>query len=151
MLAHYSNPSYSLAKFLKAHYLPNTDFMEAKQRAYPSFTKRSILSAQHLIEMGAGWRVGNVHNINIWNDVWFLAQEMEGLDVKILMLDSQQHLSWLMLKTIHGWRIGLNLSWMQIKLKRYWQSHLQERGVQMFWFGVMKVYANTLQRVITMS
>ena len=55
-------------KVLKAKYFPTTDFIHASIGHNPSYTWRSLISAQNLIIEGMRWRVGNGENIKVWQD-----------------------------------------------------------------------------------
>ena len=57
-------------KVLKAKYFPTTDFIHASIGHNPSYTWRSLISAQSLIIEGMRWRVGNGENIKVWQDRW---------------------------------------------------------------------------------
>ena len=57
-------------KVLKAKYFPTTDFVHASIGHNPSYTWRSLISAQSLVIEGMRWRVGNGANIKIWQDKW---------------------------------------------------------------------------------
>ena len=48
--------SHSLVhRVLKAHYFPETDFLHAELSTKPSFTWRSILAAQPVVNLGYHW------------------------------------------------------------------------------------------------
>ncbi|XP_075650028.1 uncharacterized protein LOC142620554 [Castanea sativa] len=59
------------AQVIKQHekYL-GCDFVEASLGNNPSFSWRSIMSAQKLVRGGIRWRVGNGKDIHIWGDKW---------------------------------------------------------------------------------
>ncbi|XP_030924592.1 uncharacterized protein LOC115951551 [Quercus lobata] len=57
-------------RVLKAKCLPTTDFVHALIGHNPSYTWRSLISAQSLVIEGMQWRVGNGENIKIWQDKW---------------------------------------------------------------------------------
>ncbi|XP_039068130.1 uncharacterized protein LOC120214252 [Hibiscus syriacus] len=65
-----SNPSSLVARLLRAKYFPNSSLLQASLGGHPSLIWRSIWSARRLIEMGIGWRIGNGHSVDIWNDYW---------------------------------------------------------------------------------
>ncbi|KAF7824053.1 hypothetical protein G2W53_022197 [Senna tora] len=48
----------------------NLSFMEATLAPNASFTWRCIMKARWVLQLGAGWRVGNGFQINIWEDNW---------------------------------------------------------------------------------
>ncbi|XP_043698525.1 uncharacterized protein LOC122649220 [Telopea speciosissima] len=58
------------AKFLKAIYFPNCEFMEARLGANPSWAWRSIMEGQQVLQAGLLWRVGSGEMVDIWNDNW---------------------------------------------------------------------------------
>ena len=53
-------------RVLKAKYFPMSDFVHASIGHNPSYTRRSLISAQSLVIKGMCWRVGNGVNIKIW-------------------------------------------------------------------------------------
>ena len=57
-------------RVLKAKYFPTCDFIHALIGNNPSYTWRSLISAQSLVNEGLQWRVGNGANINVWQDKW---------------------------------------------------------------------------------
>ncbi|XP_023907624.1 uncharacterized protein LOC112019319 [Quercus suber] len=57
-------------RVLKARYFPNCDFLHAKLGRQPSFAWRSILAAQHIVQAGHRWQVGNGASIRVWQDRW---------------------------------------------------------------------------------
>ena len=57
-------------RVLKAKYFPMSDFVHASIGHIPSYTWRSLISAQSLVIEGMRWRVGNGANIKIWQDKW---------------------------------------------------------------------------------
>ena len=52
----------------KAKYYPHGDLLNAKVKKGSSFTWQSILAGINTLKRC--WRVGNEHNINIWEDAW---------------------------------------------------------------------------------
>ncbi|KAL0411880.1 UNVERIFIED_CONTAM: putative mitochondrial protein [Sesamum latifolium] len=63
-------PDSLLGKVLRARYFPHGDVFSAKLGFRPSFTWRSLLSAQHLFAAGCRWKVGSGSSIRIWSDPW---------------------------------------------------------------------------------
>lgn len=59
-----------LHRVLKAKYFPNGDFLNAALGNNPSYTWRSIFSAQSIVKQGVCWRVGNGKDIQLWGDKW---------------------------------------------------------------------------------
>ena len=59
-----------LYRVLKAKYFPTGDFVHASIGHNPSYTWRSLISAQRLVIEGLRWRVGNGANIKVWQDKW---------------------------------------------------------------------------------
>jgi len=60
-----------LSTCLKGRYFPRNSFLQASLGFNPSYTWRSILQArQEVIDHVGVWRVGNGHDIHIWNDKW---------------------------------------------------------------------------------
>ena len=52
-------------RVLKAKYFPTGDFVHASIVHNPSYTWRSLISAQRFVIEGLQWRVGNEANIKI--------------------------------------------------------------------------------------
>ena len=59
-----------LYRVLKAKYFPTGDFVHASIGHNPSYTWRSLISAQRLVIEGLRWRVGNGANTKVWQDRW---------------------------------------------------------------------------------
>ena len=59
-----------LYRVLKAKYFPTGDFVHTSIGHNPSYTWRSLISAQRLVIEGLRWRVGNGANIKVWQDRW---------------------------------------------------------------------------------
>ena len=57
-------------RVLKAKYFPTCDLIHASIGNNPSYTWRSLISAQSLVNEGLRWRVGNGANIKVWQDKW---------------------------------------------------------------------------------
>ena len=57
-------------KVLKAKYFPTCDFIHASIGNNPSYTWRSLISTQSLVNEGLRWRVGNGANIKVWQENW---------------------------------------------------------------------------------
>ena len=57
-------------RVLKAKYFPTCDFINASIGNNPSYSWRSIISAQSLVLERLQWRVGNGANIRVWQDKW---------------------------------------------------------------------------------
>ena len=57
-------------RVFKAKYFPTCDFIHASIGNNPSYTWRSLISAQSLVNEGLRWRVGNGANIKVWQDKW---------------------------------------------------------------------------------
>ena len=49
-------------------YFPSCDFVEASMGCQPSYAWRSIMAAQHLVQRGVRWQVGDGKMIKIWRD-----------------------------------------------------------------------------------
>jgi hypothetical protein len=88
---------------LKAKYFPNEAFMNAKVPNNASFTWRSIMWAQLVIEKGTRWRVGDGADIHIWKDRWLpspttfkVITPVSGMlrDAKVSELITQDPLCW---------------------------------------------------------
>lgn len=55
---------------LKEKYCPNCSFMEAMGKSNASFTWKSILEVQSVIEKGSRWRIGCEENVKVWGGRW---------------------------------------------------------------------------------
>lgn len=55
---------------LKAKYSPRCSFMEAKWKSNASFTQKSILEVQSVIEKGSRWHIGRGENVKVWGGRW---------------------------------------------------------------------------------
>src|SRR4051812_1351825 len=64
------NPDSLCASILREKYYPDGDLLNAKIRKGSFFTWQSIMAGINTLKRGYIWRVGNGHNINIWEDVW---------------------------------------------------------------------------------
>ena len=53
-------------RVLKAKYFPTCDFIHSSIGNNPSYTWRSLISTQGLVNEGLRWRVGNGANIKVW-------------------------------------------------------------------------------------
>ena len=57
-------------RVLKAKYFPTCDFIHASIGNNPSYTWRSLISAQSLVIEGLRQKVDNGANIKVWQDKW---------------------------------------------------------------------------------
>ena len=57
-------------RVLKAKYFPTCDFIHASIGNNPSYTWKSLISAQSLVIEGLRQRVNNGANIKVWQDKW---------------------------------------------------------------------------------
>ena len=64
------NPDSLCATILRAKYYPDGDLLNSKPKHGASFTWQSIMAGITTLKRGYIWRVGNGHNINIWEDAW---------------------------------------------------------------------------------
>lgn len=97
------SPHSLVFQVLKAKYFPNETFMNAKVPNNASFTWRSIMWAQPVIEKGTRWRVGDSEDIHIWKDRWLpspttfkVITPIFGMlgDAKVSELITQDPLCW---------------------------------------------------------
>ncbi|XP_043709023.1 uncharacterized mitochondrial protein AtMg00310-like [Telopea speciosissima] len=58
------------AKFMKAIYFPNRQFLDASLGHNPSWAWRSILEGRKVVESGLLWSIGNGNKVNIWSSNW---------------------------------------------------------------------------------
>ena len=66
-----SNPHTLASRLIKAKYiLPQGNFLSAQLGSNPSYTWKSIWSAQSILKMGCRWCIGNGKSINVWQDSW---------------------------------------------------------------------------------
>lgn len=66
-----TKPNLLLSRIMKAKYYPHSDVFQAKTKPRDSWMWQSWNEAKALIQFGSRWRVGNGHNIKIWEDNWF--------------------------------------------------------------------------------
>ena len=64
------NPDSLCASILRANYYPHGYLLNAKLKKGSSFTWQSIMAGTNTLKHGYIWRVGNGHNINIWEHAW---------------------------------------------------------------------------------
>ncbi|XP_074313994.1 putative mitochondrial protein AtMg00310 [Silene latifolia] len=64
------NPSSLAARVLKARYFRHDSVLDARLGYDPSYTWRSLWGAKALLREGLKWRVGDGHQINVWQDAW---------------------------------------------------------------------------------
>ena len=53
-------------RVMKAKYFPNGSFMDANMGSSPSFVWRSLIKGRKVLQAGCLWRVGDGHNISIY-------------------------------------------------------------------------------------
>ena len=53
---------------LKSRYFPNSDFLHAELGQQPSYTWRSLMAAQHIVDANHCWQVGDGTTIQVWRD-----------------------------------------------------------------------------------
>ncbi|KAA3490640.1 reverse transcriptase [Gossypium australe] len=63
-------PNSLVAKFLKAKYFPNTDFLNSRLGNNCSFTWKNIWAAKGVLSDGLCWKVGCGSDISVLNDSW---------------------------------------------------------------------------------
>ncbi|KAL0451733.1 UNVERIFIED_CONTAM: Retrovirus-related Pol polyprotein from type-1 retrotransposable element R2 [Sesamum latifolium] len=66
------NPVRVLSRVPRARYFPHGQILVASVGRNPSFTWRSILLSQQIVQAGLRWRVGNGNTIRVWDDPWLL-------------------------------------------------------------------------------
>ena len=54
----------------KAKYFPHGDFLNASLGRNPSYSWRSIMVAQKIVQIGCRWQIGNGDSIGMWSDKW---------------------------------------------------------------------------------
>ncbi|XP_057800052.1 uncharacterized protein LOC131015604 [Salvia miltiorrhiza] len=64
------DPDALVSRVLRAKYYPNGNFLTAKLGYNPSFTWRSIHSAQDLVKRGVRWRIGSRTGVRVFKDPW---------------------------------------------------------------------------------
>lgn len=90
-----------VTSIMKARYYPNTDFLNAKLGANPSFMWRSIMASQDDVRQGSRKRIGDGLSIRIWEVSWLpdpsngfitsdLPDELKGEMVQSLMKTDQR-------------------------------------------------------------
>lgn len=63
-------PTSLLPQCLKSKYYPHTDILKFRLGHIPSFVWNNIYHAQWVITKGGCWKIGNGHNISVWEDNW---------------------------------------------------------------------------------
>lgn len=57
-------------RVFKAKYFLGNDFIDASLGSAPSFTWRSLLSAQQVVKAGFHFLIGNGESVSVWGDKW---------------------------------------------------------------------------------
>jgi len=70
----HKHPTSLLVLCLKPKYYRHTDILKARLGNIPSYVWSSIYNAQWVVKKGGCWRIGDGHNINIWDDNWLPKQ-----------------------------------------------------------------------------
>jgi hypothetical protein len=65
-----SEPESFCARVLRRKYYPYGKILDAKLKKGSSFTWQSIMTRLQTFKKGAIWRVGDGHQISIWDDAW---------------------------------------------------------------------------------
>ena len=94
-------------KVLKAKYFPTSDFSQATLGNNPSFTWRSIMSAQPLVNYGLRWRLGNGESIRIWGDKWLPKPSTFMVSSLRLFMPQDMNVGELIDKEEASWKIGV--------------------------------------------
>ena len=94
-------------KVLKAKYFPTSDFSQAVLSNNPSFTWRSIMSAQPFINYGLRWRLGNGESIRIWGDKWVPKPSTFMVSSLRLFMPQDMKVGELIDKEEASWKIGV--------------------------------------------
>ncbi|KAL8470159.1 hypothetical protein ACS0TY_032872 [Phlomoides rotata] len=63
-----------LAKTLRAHYFPQSDFLSASVRYNSSYVWHNILHGRKTLSLGLHWIVENGQLIKIWNEPWLMGE-----------------------------------------------------------------------------
>ena len=99
-----TNTSSLVYRVLKPRYFPDSDFLGATLRSRPSYTWRSILVAQNIVQKGCKWQVGNGASIDIWVDKWLNGLATFSVLTRPNTLLDQSSVSLLIDPMIGGWR-----------------------------------------------
>ena len=65
-----SSPHTLASRLIKEKYFRQGNFLSTQLGLNPSYTWKSIWSAQSILKMGCRWRIGNGKSINVWQDSW---------------------------------------------------------------------------------
>uniref|UniRef100_J3LWH3 Reverse transcriptase zinc-binding domain-containing protein n=1 Tax=Oryza brachyantha TaxID=4533 RepID=J3LWH3_ORYBR len=65
-----TDPTFLCARVLKSKYYPDVSCLEARARSGISYTWRNILMGLDLVKKGMVCRVGDGHDIRVWDDPW---------------------------------------------------------------------------------
>ena len=63
-------PNSLFHRVYKAKYFPHGDFLTASLGRHPSYSWRSIMEAQKVVQLGCRWQIGNGSSVNLWRDKW---------------------------------------------------------------------------------
>ncbi|XP_057794267.1 uncharacterized protein LOC131010650 [Salvia miltiorrhiza] len=96
-----------VCRVLKAKYFPNTDFLAATVGHSPSFSWRSICSAQDLLRRGIRWRIGDGAQVRVFKDPWLRNGDSFRVTAAgpIFLDDLRVHD--VMNQTMTGWNVDL--------------------------------------------
>ncbi|XP_031106074.1 uncharacterized protein LOC116010698 [Ipomoea triloba] len=87
-----SKPDSLPAKMLKARYYPTGEFLSASIGSNPSYTWRSILAGQEILQRGCYKRIGNARCTCVWKQPW-LPDEVDPY-VQSPVLDNDANLKY---------------------------------------------------------
>ncbi|XP_057779546.1 uncharacterized protein LOC130998129 [Salvia miltiorrhiza] len=68
-------PEALMCQVMHAKYFPNGDFLSAGIGHNPSYTWRSIISAQDLVRRGIRWRIGDGTRVRFFHDPWLRTKD----------------------------------------------------------------------------
>ncbi|XP_065634479.1 uncharacterized protein LOC136069649 [Quercus suber] len=92
-------------RLFKARYFPHTDFVNATIGNHPSFAWRSIMAAQHLVQQGIRWNVGNGESIRVWGDKWLPSSSTFKVVSPKLFMHADLRVSELISHDSVGWKM----------------------------------------------
>ncbi|KAK9706077.1 hypothetical protein RND81_07G103000 [Saponaria officinalis] len=100
-----TKPNTIAACVLKARYFKNSSILDARIGHDPSYTWRSLWSAKSLLLEGLKWRVGNGHDINVWEDAWLPGDNAARIPTPISEVDPSLRVAELIDSNTKAWNL----------------------------------------------
>ena len=94
-------------RVFKACYSPKGEFLSAKLGSHPSYTWRSIMAMQSLIQQGYRWQVGNGLSLNILKDKWLHKPTTFNVISKPMIVPLDARVSLLIDPYTRSWKLAM--------------------------------------------